>query len=101
MPAPRTIGIGLSAACADHEKIECRFVSATISSAVIGAPISVVVMALLYRTAVKLSRSDGTSPLPVEHRRADRLGADDRGVFPGPRAVRSPRRAAPVDPGLD
>jgi hypothetical protein len=37
----------LRAACADQEKIECRFVRATISSAVIGAPISVVVMALL------------------------------------------------------
>src|SRR6266849_1235852 len=44
MPSPRTIGIGLRLPCADHEKIVCRLVSETISSAVIGALTSVVVI---------------------------------------------------------
>src|SRR6266849_3822587 len=35
MPSPRTIGIGLRLPCADHEKIVCRLVSETISSAVV------------------------------------------------------------------
>src|SRR5258708_24017676 len=44
MPSPRTMGIGLTLACADQEKIVWRFVSATISSAVILPIVSVVVI---------------------------------------------------------
>src|SRR5437764_11465204 len=45
MPSPRTMGIGLTAPCADHEKIVCRLVSETISSAVM-APLASVVMVI-------------------------------------------------------
>src|SRR5213075_3014595 len=44
MPSPRTMGMGLTLACADQEKIVCRLVSETISSAVMAPLVSVVVM---------------------------------------------------------
>lgn len=50
MPSPRTIGIGFTLACADQEKIEWRFVNATISAAVmVSGTMSVVVMGESYR----------------------------------------------------
>src|SRR5437588_126398 len=62
MPSPRTIAIGLTLPCADHEKIVCRLVSAIISSAVMGPAISVVVIgrrlsrvAYVPRTAANVS----------------------------------------------
>src|SRR3954447_26804749 len=63
MPSPRTMAIGFTLACADHEKIVWRFVSAIISSAVMAPAISVVVMrrrlsrvAYVQRTVVNVRR---------------------------------------------
>src|SRR5689334_10199470 len=47
MPSPRTIGIGFRLACADQEKMVCRFVRETISSAVMAPVASIVVMGVL------------------------------------------------------
>src|SRR5438874_1772637 len=42
----------------------------------------------------------GAPPLPLEYWRADRFGADDRGLFSGADAIRSACRIAAVDAGL-
>src|ERR1700682_1571322 len=43
MPSPRTIGMGFTLACADHEKIVCRLVRSMISAAVMVLVVSMVV----------------------------------------------------------
>src|SRR5215471_16345775 len=77
MPSPRTMGMGLTLACADQENMVWRLVSAMISSAVIVAIASVVVMAASYpfRGPTCKGRSSHQGPLvdPVEPARRQQV----------------------------
>ncbi len=56
------MGMGLTAPCADQEKSVCCFVSATISSAVMGAVVSVVVISFLLGYGVTRLRGYEEDP---------------------------------------
>src|SRR5450432_3735462 len=74
--------MGFTLPCADHEKMVWRFVSVTISSAVIGAMVSVVGMPYFY--AIDALRSSPHRAYNVGYDR-DRYGAPyDRHVPSGP-----------------
>src|SRR5947209_2563372 len=67
MPLPRTMGMGLTLACADQENIEWRLVSAIISSAVIAVIASVAVMTASYASpgpTARATRADRSRSLP-------------------------------------
>src|SRR3954447_13478375 len=98
MPSPRTIGIGFTLACADHEKIEWRFVSATISAAdMVSEAMWVVVMrAILSRSVDQARRRGGARPAGGTP--ALRTGHERRG---GEVAARVQHRCERVGDGVD
>src|SRR5690242_5433385 len=105
MPSPRTIGIGFTLPCADQEKIVCRFVRETISSAVMAGD-SVMVMEgsfvreRFYVPVISLSCHDlaQREPDPVrggQCRMAHLIAACRDGV---PRGTASKRRRTRAHP---